>query len=150
MIDKIDLLVAFFAVLSSESVVYNWAIEPARIIKSGESWSIIIHNCFGEVVSFVENGVVDDYVFRVVGSIDCASRGIEEAIMRIICVGNVECEVAKNIMKYQNRDLILPEHQKYVIISYCNIVTKVSSNLDNQIIELSIEVEYIIERWNWW
>ena len=150
MVDNVDLLVALFAFLSSESVVYNWAVEPARIIKSGKSWSIIVHNWFGEVVSIVENSVVDDDIFRVVGSIDCASWGIEEAIMRIISIGDVEGEVAEYIMEYQNRDLILSEHQKDVIVSNCNVVTEVTSNLYNQIVESGIEVENIIEWWNCW
>lgn len=150
MVDNVYLLVAFFAFLASKSVVYNWAVKPARIIKSGESWSIIIHNWFGEVVSIVENSIVDDDIFGVVGSIDCASLGIVEAIMRIISISNVEGEVSKYIVEYQNGNLILSEHQKDVIISNCNIVTKVTSNLDDQIIESGIEVEYIIEWWNCW
>lgn len=65
--------------------------------------------------------------------------------MRIISIGDVEGEVAEYIMEDQNRDLILSEHQKDVIVSNCNVVTEVTSNLYNQIVESGIEVENIIE-----
>lgn len=99
MIDYIDLIITFRTFLTSKRIINYWTIEPSRIIEGSEGRSIIIQNFFAEIVCCIQSSIINDNIFRVVGSIDCTSSWVVESIIWIISIGDVESEVTKYILE---------------------------------------------------
>ena len=128
-----------------KSVVKDRTIEPSVIVKFVLLFSVTDINTVGQIVSLVQFCAVDEDILRVVGGMNAALSEVEVSFVGVVGVRDVEFEVAEDILENQDGHFILPEHEQYVVVGACYIVSETSCCVDQQIVVSQVEVEHIIE-----
>lgn len=86
----------------ADGVVKNSAVKPCAVIECNRlGCLVVVIHLVGQVVSLIKFRLINDDFLRIISDFNLRMSQIKKPPLRIICVGNVELEVAPCVFENQ-------------------------------------------------